>query len=91
MASYYDFNKATSANQRSFILNDSEKQHFPFEGLYIGSLSGGEMELPALVDICEVKAFCMLYNSEDTRTQVNRVLEKLAWRIAVTVLPISVK
>ena len=73
MASYYDVNKATSANQRSFILNDSEKQHFPFEGLYIGSLSGGEMELPALVDICEVKAFCMLYNSEDTRTQVNRV------------------
>lgn len=85
MASYYDFNKATSANQRSFILNDSEKQHFPFEGLYIGSLSGGEMEMPALVDICEVKAFCMLYNSEDTRTQVNHVLEKLAWRIAVTV------
>ena len=85
MASYYDFNKATSANQRSFILNDSDKQHFPFEGLYIGSLSGGEMELPALVDICEVKAFCMLYNSEDTRTQVNHVLEKLAWRIAVTV------
>lgn len=85
MASYYDFNKATSANQRSFILNDSEKQHFPFEGLYIGSLSGGEMELPALVDICEVKAFCMLYNSEDTRTQVNHVLEKLAWRIAITV------
>ena len=85
MASYYDFNKATSANQRSFILNDSDNQHFPFEGLYIGSLSGGEMELPALVDICEVKAFCMLYNSEDTRTQVNHVLEKLAWRIAVTV------
>ena len=62
MASYYDFNKATSANQRCFILNDSEEQHFPFEGLYIGSLSGGELELPALVDICEVKAFCMLYN-----------------------------
>ena len=85
MASYYDFNKATSANQRCFILNDSEEQHFPFEGLYVGSLSGGEMELPALVDICEVKAFCMLYNSEDTRTQVNHVLEKLAWRIAITV------
>ena len=85
MASYYDSNKATSANSRYFILNDSEKQHFPFEGLYIGSLAGGDMELPALVDICEVKAFCMLYNNEDTRTQVNHVLEKLAWRIAVTV------
>lgn len=85
MTSYYDNNKATSANSRYFILNDSEEQHFPFEGLYIGSLTGGEMELPALVDICEVKAFCMLYNSEATRTQVNHVLEKLAWRLAITV------
>ena len=85
MASYYDNNKATSANSRYFILNGSEQQHFPFEGLYIGSLSGGDMELPALVDICEVKAFCMLYNSVETRTSVNRVLEKLAWRIAITV------
>lgn len=85
MSSYYDTNKATSANSRYFILNDSEGQHFPFEGLYIGYLTGGEIELPALVDISEVKAFCMLYNSEETRTQVNHVLEKLAWRIAVTV------
>ena len=85
MASYYDSNKATSANSRYFILNGSDEQHFPFEGLYIGSLSGGDMELPALVDICEVKAFCMLYNNEDTRTRVNHVLEKLAWRIAITV------
>lgn len=85
MASYYDSNKATSANSRFFILNGSEEQHFPFEGLYIGSLSGGDMELPALIDICEVKAFCMLYNNEDTRTRINHVLEKLAWRIAITV------
>ena len=85
MTNYYDNNKATSANSRYFILNDSEEQHFPFEGLYIGSLTSGEMELPALVDICEVKAFCMLYNSEATRTKVNHVLEKLAWRIAITV------
>ena len=85
MASYYDSNKATSANSRYFILNGSDEQHFPFEGLYIGSLSGGDMELPALIDICEVKAFCMLYNNEETRSSVNRVLEKLAWRIAITV------
>ena len=85
MASYYDSNKATSANSLYFILDGSDKQHFPLEGLCIGSLNGGEMELPALVDICEVKAFCMLYNNEDTRTRVNHVLEKLAWRIAITV------
>ena len=85
MANYYDLNKATSANSRDFILNGSDEQHFPFEGLYIGSLTGGNMELPALIDICEVKAFCMLYNSEGTRTHVNHVLEKLAWRIGITV------
>ena len=85
MSSYYDSNRATSANSRNFILSDSEKQHFPFEGLYVGTLTGGKMELPALIDICEVKAFCMLYNSEETRKHVNHVLEKLAWRIAITV------
>ena len=85
MASYYDTNKATSANSRYFILNGSDEQHFPFEGLYVGSLSSGEMELPALIDICEVKAFCMLYNDERTRGSVNRVLERMAWRIAITV------
>ncbi len=84
MASYYDTNKATSANSKDFIPDGSDPQHFPFEGLYIGELGGGAVQLPALVDICEVKAFCMLYNNEDTRTRVNHVLEKLAWRIAIT-------
>lgn len=85
MASYYDTNKATSANAKDFILDGSEQQHFPFEGLYVGALNGGAVELPALVDLSEVKAFCMLYNNEETRNSVNRCLEKLAWRIAVTV------
>ena len=84
MASYYDTNKATSANSKDFIPDGSDPQHFPFEGLYIGELGGGAVQLPALGDICEVKAFCMLYNNEDTRTRVNHVLEKLAWRIAIT-------
>ena len=85
MASYYDSNKATSANSKDFILDGSEQQHFPFEGLYIGELSGGKVELPALVDLMEVKAFCMLYNNEETRVRVNHCLERLAWRIALTV------
>lgn len=85
MASYYDTNKATTANSRSFILDGSDPQHFPFEGLYFGTLGGGAAELPALVDLGEVKAFCMLYNSEETRIRVNHCLEKMAWRIAVTV------
>ncbi len=84
MPNYYDSNEKTSANSRYFILNE-EEQHFPFEGLYIGSLSGGDTELPALIDICEVKAFCLLYNNEESRTSVNHVLEKMAWRLAFTV------
>jgi len=85
MASYYDTNKATTANSRSFILDGSDPQHFPFEGLYLGTLGGGAAELPALVDLGEVKGFCMLYNSVETRTRVNHCLEKMAWRIAITV------
>ena len=85
MASYYDANKATTANSRSFILDGSDPQHFPFEGLYIGTLGGGAAELPALVDLGEVEGFCMLYNSAETRVRVNHCLEKLAWRIAITV------
>lgn len=85
MPSYYDTNQATSANAKDFIIDGLEQQHFPFEGLYLGTLSGGTVELPALVDLSEVKAFCMLYNNEETRNSVNRCLEKLAWRIAVTV------
>ena len=85
MTGYYDNNKPTSANFKDFILDGNEQQHFPFEGLYIGELNGANIPIPALVDIGEIKAFCMLYNSEETRTQVNHVLEKLAWRIAITV------
>ena len=85
MASYYDSNKATSANSKDFILDGSEQQHFPFEGLYIGELGGGKASMPALVDICEVKAFCMLYDSAETRLRVNQCLERLAWRLAITV------
>lgn len=85
MASYYDSNKATSANAKNIIVDGSEQQHFPFEGLYIGELGGGDTELPALIDICEISAFCFLYNNENTRSRVNHCLERLAWRIAVTV------
>ena len=84
MASYYEKNKATSANSRNFILDGSEQQHFPFEGLFIGDLTENG-DIPALIDICEIRAFCLLYNSQTTRMQANRCIERLAWRVAVTV------
>lgn len=85
MAGYYDNNKLTSANGKDIILDGSDKQHFPFEGLYIGDLVGGQTEIPALVDICEVKAFAMFYSDEASRTSMNHCLERLAWRVAATV------
>jgi hypothetical protein len=36
MASYYDSNKATSANSKDFILDGSEQQHFPFQKRVMG-------------------------------------------------------
>lgn len=85
MASYYDKNKATSANAVGMLLTAAAQQHFPYEGLYIGSLSSKSTEIPALVDISTIKGLCFLYNDEKSRQSVNACLERLAWRIALTV------
>lgn len=85
MASYYDSNKATIANARSMQAGADEELHFPSEGLYLGDLKGGSIELPALFDITESKGLCFLYNNENDRKRVNTCLERLAWRIAMTV------
>lgn len=85
MASYYDTNKATTANSKRIIPLDGEQQHFPSEGLYLGDLNGGGVEMPALFDLNAGKGLCMLYNDSESREKANRCLERLAWRIAVTV------
>ena len=84
MASYYDSNKATVANSKGFALGDGE-QHFPSEGLYLGELTGGSIELPALYDISTGKGLCFLYNSELGQRQANACIERLVWRIALCV------
>lgn len=85
MASYYDTNKATVANAKDFCLENMDEQHFPTEGLYIGNLVGGTMEIPALYDMNERKGLCFLYDSEHNRERVNHCLERMAWRVALTV------
>lgn len=85
MASYYDSNKATLANAKEFCLENMGEQHFPTEGLYLGKLSGGAMELPALFDLDEGKGLCFLYDSNQNRERVNHCLERIAWRVALTV------
>lgn len=83
--SYYDANKATLANARPLQADSKEQQHFPKEGLYLGELTGGTAEIPALFDITESKGLCFLYNNEHDRKRVNLLLERLAWRLAMTV------
>ena len=51
MASYYDSNKPTTANFPNIVIENAGEQHFPTEGLYIGKLSGGAIDIPALVDL----------------------------------------
>lgn len=84
MTSYYDSVKPTIANAKP-LNGGGDKQHFPAEGLYIGELTGGSMELPALFDLTENKGLCFLYNNENDRKRVNMCLERLAWRLAMTV------
>lgn len=84
MSSYYDNNKPTVANSCGLNLMEEQIPHFPTEGLYIGTLSGGSVALPALYDIRETKGLCFLYNSDQSRQQVNICIEILVWRIALT-------
>ena len=81
---YYDANKATLANARPIQARSDEQQHFPKEGLYLGELKGGTAELPALFDLTESKGLCFLYNNERDRKRINLCLERLAWRLAMT-------
>lgn len=85
MAGYYDSNKATLANAKEFCLDHIGEQHFPSEGLFLGNLTGGAMELPALFDLNEGKGLCFLYDTAQNRDRVNHCLERLAWRLALTV------
>lgn len=85
MASYYDSNKATIANARS-LKNDADAvQHFPSEGLYLGDLAGGNVEIPALYDLNEKDGLCFFYKDDADRARVNQCIERLVWRLALCV------
>lgn len=85
MPSYYDTHNATTANSRRFLPEEGETQHFPVEGLYFGELAGGSTELPALHDLNEGRGLNIMYSDASTREQANRTIERIAWRIALTV------
>ena len=61
--------------------------HFPTEGLYLGKLFGPKIMFPALTKLQEKPALFFLYNSPNTREQVNHCIERLVWRIAACLPP----
>lgn len=84
-SNYYETHKATIANAPMIHACDNDSQHFPTEGLYIGNLTGGIIDIPALYDIAELKGLCFLYNNDADRLRVNACIERLVWRLAMTV------
>ena len=86
--SYYDSNPMTAANSPEFILDDSTASGFPSDGIFVGMLKGPQIEVPALVDLLEAKGLCLLYNSARMKESANRCIERLVWRLAVS-LPIK--
>lgn len=87
MPDFYDNVKKTVANAPDFFLPEDAVPHFPNEGLFVGKLFGPKIEIPALVDLLERQSLCFLYNSPQTKEQVNHCLERLVWRIAACLSP----
>lgn len=79
----------TIADSIEITINPEEAPHFPEEGLCIGSLYSSDAQVfPAKIDLLASNGFCFLYNSERLREEVNKCLEKIAWRIALC-LPVN--
>ena len=85
MSIYYRSCKKTTANSTEFFVDDATEQAFPKDGFAFGTLSGNSVELPALVSFDNVKGLCFLYNDRNSKREVSNCLERLVWRIAVSV------
>lgn len=78
----------TVANSIVITTNQDEIPHFPKEGVCIGSLCSPKAVFPALIDLHDTKGTCFLYGSSENKREVNNCLERIAWRIALS-LPID--
>ena len=87
MPNYYDNVAKTVANAEGFIYAEEEKPHFPSEGIFVGKLFGPKVEIPALIDFKERNSVCFLYNSPETRANVNHCIERMVWRFATCLPP----
>ena len=74
MPSYYDKNKATVANAADLIC-ENEEQHFPHEGLFLGNLTGGQIDIPALFDLNEGKGLCRLIERQSSGSVLKNLVD----------------
>ena len=74
----------TVANSIEITINKEETPHFPKEGVCIGSLNSIKAVFPALIDLFGNRGTCFLYDSSDNRRKVNNCLERIAWRMALS-------
>ncbi len=73
----------TVANSIEITIKE-ETPHFPKEGGCIGSLSSPKTVFPALIDLFGNRGTCFLYDSSDNRRKVNNCVERIAWRMALS-------
>ena len=74
----------TVANSIEITTNQDEIPHFPKEGVCIGSLSSPKAVFPALIDLYDTKGTCFLYGCDENKSEVNNCLERVAWRMALS-------
>ena len=87
LSDYYKNKAKTFANSPSIeVTGGLGVQHFPHEGLYVGQLEiDRNFVMPALIDLQLTNGVCFLYKSANEGKQVNLLLERLCWRLALTV------
>ncbi len=85
---YYQNIAKNITNSEDFLLNEDMQSRFPLDGLFFGKLFGPKIEIPAFVDLLQYKGFCFLYDNEENRLHVNHCIERLVWRLALS-LPVN--
>lgn len=69
-------------------VNPNETLPILQEGVSIGSLSSPKAVFPALIDLFDTKGVCFLYGCAENKREVNNCLERIAWRMTLS-LPID--
>ena len=83
---YYTLSPKTTANSVEFFVDEEREQSFPQDGFCFGTLHAATLDIPALIDFRETsKGLAFLYKDARNKDVFDNCLERLIWRIAVSV------